>query len=228
MVTTRSRILVAACDLFAQHGIATTMEAVRLKAGVSSGSIRHFFPNIEVLARALFVQLHEARIGRMTDAFHHHPGRPAAGLAALLRGEVAFAAERPAQARVHQMLATTVWSEKVAPGIATWRAEQDDLFQSALGPLIGTSAGSRASLTALMVAIEGCASRLMAGVPGGVPAADMDKTAGDIGAALCKGFGIPFKAARRPDQTGRSGKASPQPDFFAEAAPPVPDAAPGR
>ena len=214
MNDTRSRLLDTACELFARDGFDITMEAIRLKAGVSSGSLHHFFRNHEALACALFKQLHEASIERRTNAIGNHVGKPTAGLIALQRGEVAFAAERPAQARVHQMLAAMVWSKKMVPSVATWRAEQDEQFRRSLESLIGTNPGPGAALSALVMAIEGCASRLLAGDLGGVPAVDMDKITGDIGAALCKGFGIPLKVATRPDQTERSRKASRQPDFF--------------
>jgi AcrR family transcriptional regulator len=231
--STRSRVLDAAGDLFALGGVGITMEAVRRKAGVSSGSLRHFFPNPEALARALFQQLHQERTERLTKAIRDHPGQPASGLMALLRGELAFAVERPTQARVHQMLATMVWSEEAAPGIATWCSEQDDQFRRSLGSLVGNKARPAVSVTTLLRAIEGCAAQLVAGVVGGAPAADMDRAASEIAAALCDGFGFQPRVATRPDQQRRATKASGaaseqtpllQSDLFGENKPPAPDA----
>ncbi len=56
-MTTRSNILLAALSVFGENGYAsTTMQAIREKAGISNGSLFHFFPNKETLGATLYLE----------------------------------------------------------------------------------------------------------------------------------------------------------------------------
>lgn len=53
---TRDRILQAALPLFLEQGMAATrIEQIRKRAGVSNGSLFHFFPNKEAVGAALYI-----------------------------------------------------------------------------------------------------------------------------------------------------------------------------
>src|SRR2546430_73360 len=53
-VQTRQRIVAAAADLILQRGVAgTTLDDVRVEAGVSSSQIYHYFADKEALVRAV-------------------------------------------------------------------------------------------------------------------------------------------------------------------------------
>ena len=56
-MNTRSNILLAAFSAFGENGYAaTTMQAIRKKAGISNGSLFHFFPNKESLGATLYIE----------------------------------------------------------------------------------------------------------------------------------------------------------------------------
>lgn len=98
--STHSRLLDAAAEVFLAHGFsAASMDMVRLRAGVSNGSLYHHFPNKALLADALY-----ARTLRDFHAALQAPitGRATtqSGVKGLIRAYIQWVVQHPEQARL--------------------------------------------------------------------------------------------------------------------------------
>jgi len=66
--TTRDRILAAAREVLAERGLAAaTMQEIRRRAGVSNGSLFHFFPTKEAISAAVYLEAIAAYQGGMVS-----------------------------------------------------------------------------------------------------------------------------------------------------------------
>lgn len=130
-----ARILGAAAALFLEQGFeATSMEQVRLRAGVSNGSLYHHFPSRNHLARALYEQAladyHAAMLKPLAGEV------PAAdGVRGMVAAHIAWVLRHPQQARVlHELRQGTAiagaepdWGSLNAPAyerLRGWCAQQ--------------------------------------------------------------------------------------------------------
>lgn len=96
----RTRLLVAAAELFASQGAeAVSMDHVRQRAGVSNGSLYHHFPTRKHLAHALYAEILGeyqqtllSRLQRARDA--------EAGVKALVNAHIQWVVDSPLKARL--------------------------------------------------------------------------------------------------------------------------------
>ncbi|HWP19236.1 MAG TPA: TetR/AcrR family transcriptional regulator [Burkholderiaceae bacterium] len=104
----RQALVEAARELFLEQGFqATSLEQVRLRAGVSNGSLYHHFPTKNHLARALYeatlADYHAAVLRAIDDDV---PGQE--GVRGLVLAHIAWVVRRPMHARVlHELRHTT-------------------------------------------------------------------------------------------------------------------------
>jgi len=100
-LTSRDRILDAACDLFIAEGYEhTTVARIRAKSGVSNGTLFHHFPTKEAILDALYTDAMKGVNRRYHEALASPPG----SLRDLLRSVVgvilSFAVEEPDEAKI--------------------------------------------------------------------------------------------------------------------------------
>ena len=96
---TKDRILHAALALFLEQGMAATrIEQIRTRAGVSNGSLFHFFPNKEAIGVALYVggiaSYQAALLAELAD-----PREPVETLHALIGAHWRWVSTEPHRAR---------------------------------------------------------------------------------------------------------------------------------
>jgi AcrR family transcriptional regulator len=105
--TKRDFILAAARELFLAHGVdGTSMEQVRVAAGVSNGSLFHHFPTKDALAAAAYLEstasLQRAIIEALTT-----PASPQRALVTAIEAHLRWVGRHPADARfLHEMRRT--------------------------------------------------------------------------------------------------------------------------
>lgn len=123
--TVRSRLLTAAAELFAEQGAAAvSMDQVRLRAGVSNGSLYHHFPTRQHLAHALYAEIlgdyHRALLSRLQRARSAE-----AGVKALVGAHIQWVLGAPAQARLlHELRRSGALASEEAP----WSAPNAQAF----------------------------------------------------------------------------------------------------
>lgn len=96
---TRARILAAALQCFARHGLqGTTIEMIRSAANTSIGSIYHCFADREAIAAALYTECLQASRAALLEALARAKSDPAALIRACVAGHVSWATAHRAEA----------------------------------------------------------------------------------------------------------------------------------
>jgi AcrR family transcriptional regulator len=92
----RAALIAAALDCVAEGGLAeATVRAIALRAGVTQGLIRHYFPSKDDLIAAAYQSLMDRLSGEAEAAIAEAGEDPAARLAAFVRGALGSAATDP-------------------------------------------------------------------------------------------------------------------------------------
>jgi AcrR family transcriptional regulator len=96
---TREKVLDAALDLFLERGVVgATLEEIRLRAGVSTGSLYHHFDGKVEVAAALYARCLAAYQRAALEELRRH-ATPRAGITAVVRHHLAWMTGHPAEAR---------------------------------------------------------------------------------------------------------------------------------
>jgi AcrR family transcriptional regulator len=129
VTSTSARILDAATTLFLEQGFdATSMEQVRLRAGVSNGSLYHHCPTKNHLARALYTEVLVDFHTALTKAIAG--GTEAeAGVRALVAAHITWVVKHPQRARVLHELRRTTAIDGVEPDWGALNAEAFDALR---------------------------------------------------------------------------------------------------
>lgn len=123
--STQARLLNAATQVFLEHGFAaSSMEMVRLRAGVSNGSLYHHFPTKAKLADVLYTytlrDFHEALLPATKDRMTAE-----AGVKGMLRAYINWVVAHPDRARLlHELRHGGHLSDD-----GEWTRERDDNFR---------------------------------------------------------------------------------------------------
>lgn len=105
-LTSRDRILNAACDLFVAEGYERTSVArIREKSGVSNGTLFHHFPTKEAILDALYTDAMKAVNHRYIEALSSKPSSLRELLRSLVGVILDFAVDEPDEAKIIYELA---------------------------------------------------------------------------------------------------------------------------
>ena len=134
--TTRERILAAAREVFAERGLpAATMQEIRQRAGVSNGSLFHFFPTKEAVSAAVYLDAitsYQAGLIELLEA----PAAPEATVRGIVRYHLDWTVRHRATARFLLELGHappgTALAEQVAAANARLRAAVDAWLRRAV------------------------------------------------------------------------------------------------
>ncbi|MBK9236792.1 MAG: TetR/AcrR family transcriptional regulator [Rhodoferax sp.] len=102
--STRTKLLDAAARAFLEHGFdATSMDLIRVAAGVSNGSLYHHFPTKSQLADALYAHTLREFHGAISEPISGGVGAQA-GVQGLIRAYIRWVVTHPDRARLlHQL-----------------------------------------------------------------------------------------------------------------------------
>lgn len=123
--STQARLLNAATEVFLEHGFtAASMEMVRLRAGVSNGSLYHHFPTKAKLADELYAYTMRDFHGALSPSIGERTSAEA-GVRGMLRAYVNWVVAHPERARLlHELRRGGHLSEE-----GEWTRERDENFR---------------------------------------------------------------------------------------------------
>ncbi len=113
-------ILEAALHLFAEQGVdETSTDLVRRRAGVSNGSLFHYFPTKQSLVATLYLQIlseHQTFVLRALE--RESESDPAAGIRALVKAHLDWVAKNASKARLLHQLRRSEFVAAAAENVA--------------------------------------------------------------------------------------------------------------